>query len=589
MHVHMHTMSTDTDTTDTHTQLCIQQQQQQQQLCTVRLCGSSCSLCGYCSGKRAALVSRSRNDSSKSYGMLIPSSNSSHLASEDYYKLVHRGWRRSGQHLYKPDNWDSCCPALTIRLPVTKFVPTKSQRRVLRKMHRALEGGTNNNNTLTKTKIPANKKLKRETHAMHTDSLPILKQLAEWTQSALQDITQQPSLPQPVHYKITSSEGDSMTAISTICAAVAGPSKGNYNRGVLAHQVVERLQSKSNTCNVEAHETSGQIICTISKQQMNGHHFESNGVSVPMETEAPIDDLLYDWFRNHCPQKQIKQPYNLQITTHPALESSLAPDVHQLYFEYQQKVHNDAPPLSDQEEADWGDATPDFVAKAQIMLRTTYSDLTPTESSRMTASFSSFYRFLVDTPLSTDEPKTGTFHQHYRINGTLIAVGVVDILAEGLSSVYAFYHAAFAHSLCPLGKFMILKEIDYCREQELPYYYLGYYIHSCGKMRYKADYHPSQLLCPSTLQWVDAQEGQMTLDKESPERHCCRLFLGEVARDETDETTIMESISLHVGLPDLVTLNMLHPNGQEIVRPLVQEFVEHVGPEVSRHCVLKLV
>lgn len=108
-------------------------------------------------------------------------------------------------------------------------------------------------------------------------------------------------------------------------------------------------------------------------------------------------------------------------------------------------------------------------------------------------------------------------------------------------------------------------------------------------MRYKADYHPSQLLCPSTLQWVDAQEGQMTLDKESPERHCCRLFLGEVARDETDETTIMESISLHVGLPDLVTLNMLHPNGQEIVRPLVQEFVEHVGPEVSRHCVLKLV
>lgn len=31
----------------------------------------------------------------------------------------------------------------------------------------------------------------------------------------------------------------------------------------------------------------------------------------------------------------------------------------------------------------------------------------------------------------------------------------------------------------------------------LKYYYMGYYIHTCPKMRYKADYTPSELLCPS--------------------------------------------------------------------------------------------
>jgi arginine-tRNA-protein transferase len=36
----------------------------------------------------------------------------------------------------------------------------------------------------------------------------------------------------------------------------------------------------------------------------------------------------------------------------------------------------------------------------------------------------------------------------------------------------------------------------------LRYYYLGYYIHSCPKMVYKADYAPSELLCPQRQVWV---------------------------------------------------------------------------------------
>uniref|UniRef100_A0A4W5NEG5 N-end rule aminoacyl transferase C-terminal domain-containing protein n=1 Tax=Hucho hucho TaxID=62062 RepID=A0A4W5NEG5_9TELE len=37
---------------------------------------------------------------------------------------------------------------------------------------------------------------------------------------------------------------------------------------------------------------------------------------------------------------------------------------------------------------------------------------------------------------------------------------------------------------------------------KLCYYYLGFYIHSCPKMRYKGQYQPSDLLYPETYVFV---------------------------------------------------------------------------------------
>lgn len=160
----------------------------------------------------------------------------------------------------------------------------------------------------------------------------------------------------------------------------------------------------------------------------------------------------------------------------------------------------------------------------------------------------SFTRFLVQSPLtagargtsqsSTPEtqPQWGTFHQLYRLNGRLVAVGVVDQLPIGLSSVYFFYDPNERHLV--LGKYSALKEISYCREHNLEYYYMGYYIHSCDKMRYKAEYLPSELLCPSSHKWYPVGDAtklinahkftpldpelatQRSLLQESPQVHC---------------------------------------------------------------------
>lgn len=124
----------------------------------------------------------------------------------------------------------------------------------------------------------------------------------------------------------------------------------------------------------------------------------------------------------------------------------------------------------------------------------------------------SYRRFLVDTPLiyvpssgdSTVPPcGYGSFHQQYVIDGKLVAVGVVDILPRCLSSKYLFWDPDLA--FLSLGKYSALQEIDWVKENQvhcpsLQYYYLGYYIHSCSKMRYKASYNPSELLCPLRFQ-----------------------------------------------------------------------------------------
>jgi arginine-tRNA-protein transferase len=151
-----------------------------------------------------------------------------------------------------------------------------------------------------------------------------------------------------------------------------------------------------------------------------------------------------------------------------------------------------------------------------------------------------FKRFLVHSPLVSSSlpasrprppPSTplapedwdyllpcGSYHQLYRLNGRLIAVGVVDLLPRCLSSVYCFYDPDYRH--LSLGKYSALREIawiqaaharrpptatvaaPYALRPALEYYYLGFYIHSCPKMRYKGLYEPSQLLCPVTGTWV---------------------------------------------------------------------------------------
>jgi len=103
----------------------------------------------------------------------------------------------------------------------------------------------------------------------------------------------------------------------------------------------------------------------------------------------------------------------------------------------------------------------------------------------------------------------GCYHQKYYLEGKLVAVGVIDVLPECISSVYFFYDPDYKDvSFGILGS---LKEIEYIKEMKkyfpnLKYYYLGYYLQNSKKMVYKGDYEPAELLCPITCTWVTLDE-----------------------------------------------------------------------------------
>lgn len=101
----------------------------------------------------------------------------------------------------------------------------------------------------------------------------------------------------------------------------------------------------------------------------------------------------------------------------------------------------------------------------------------------------------------------GNFHQLHRVDGKLIAVGVLDFLPSGVSSVYFFYSPKYQN--LSLGVISALKEIELVQTNKtdtFKYYYMGFYIDTCQKMRYKGEYLPSQLLCPKNYVWVSIEK-----------------------------------------------------------------------------------
>ena len=80
----------------------------------------------------------------------------------------------------------------------------------------------------------------------------------------------------------------------------------------------------------------------------------------------------------------------------------------------------------------------------------------------------------------------------------LVCVAVTDVLINGLSAVYTFYHPDFR--AYGLGVFSILTQIEFCKKNKLPYLYLGYQIDECQKMNYKNRYFPYEKF--SEQQWI---------------------------------------------------------------------------------------
>jgi arginine-tRNA-protein transferase len=76
----------------------------------------------------------------------------------------------------------------------------------------------------------------------------------------------------------------------------------------------------------------------------------------------------------------------------------------------------------------------------------------------------------------------------FRERGVLRMVGLIDRLADGLSSVYAFFDPEVRGA--SYGTYNILWQVERCRSLGLAHLYLGYWIAESRKMAYKATFRP---------------------------------------------------------------------------------------------------
>ena len=80
----------------------------------------------------------------------------------------------------------------------------------------------------------------------------------------------------------------------------------------------------------------------------------------------------------------------------------------------------------------------------------------------------------------------------YRDNGRLIGLGLVDVTASAMSSIYFFHDPEYRDG--GLGTFSIQKEIEDGRENRRAWLYMGYYIRDCASMNYKNRFNPHEML-----------------------------------------------------------------------------------------------
>ncbi|VDM17493.1 unnamed protein product [Hydatigera taeniaeformis] len=372
------------------------------------------------------------------------------LTADDYKILMDSGWRRCGRLTYKPNNRETCCPAYTIRCDTANFRISRAQKKVLRVVNSYLRTGKTFGNETT---FP----------------------------------------------DTTDSRGDCPVELKVMCSS--------QNVRLQASGDSE-LPPRDRTDPIKTGRSG-------SARRRRWQALQDRMAKRARELGVPYESLLEEYFIRRQKRLDKNKPKELEECLDPSHDANKAAH----FIEIRMHSCNPRSPELD--------ATLDDEFKLYSDYQVAVHKDPPEKLKRK-----GFMRFLVSSPLvsardaeveASGAPQFGSYHQQYWLDGKkLIAVGVIDLVPGCLSSVYFFYDPAY--SFLRLGTYSALREIAFVRHLHRNYgsrasayadftqYYMGYYIHSCVKMRYKALFSPSYLLCPETYVWVPIERCQRLLD-----------------------------------------------------------------------------
>ncbi|XP_049620429.1 arginyl-tRNA--protein transferase 1 isoform X2 [Suncus etruscus] len=435
--------------------------------------GYPCGYCGQAEGKASC-------------GMWAHS-----LTVQDYQDLIDRGWRRSGKYVYKPVMNQTCCPQYTIRCRPLQFQPSKSHKKVLKKMLRFLTNGeVCQGHCEDEPMEPSVEDAVAGDFALinKLDLQCDLKTLSDDVRSSLESDAKQKGKcaptsqePQDLGDKLASGEPSQLVKAPSVPKPGKGPDLSKPPCRKAKEMRKERKRLKLAQQNSVGDSEPQPLLS--SKTKSNQPKSLEDFIFEPLPANAS-HRLEMRLVRSSPPSAQFKATFQESF---------------RVYKRYQTVVHKDPPDK-------------------------------PTVNQ--------FTRFLCSSPLEAETPPSGppcgfgSFHQQYWLDDRLVAVGVLDILPRCVSSVYLYYDPDY--SFLSLGIYSALREIAFTRQLhetsscQLNYYYMGFYIHSCPKMKYKSQYRPSDLLCPETYVWVPFEQCLPSLEKSK----YCRFNQDPTAVDE---------------------------------------------------------
>ncbi|XP_065837687.1 arginyl-tRNA--protein transferase 1-like isoform X3 [Oscarella lobularis] len=408
------------------------------------------------------------------------------MTCQDYKNLIDRGWRRSGKYVYKPIMKRSCCPPYAIRCDTTNFSISKSQKKVLKKVHRYLATG--------QTRL-----LQEEVEEEKHEKTP--KQAGTSPSEKSEPGLAAASLPSKPSSSKPSSGAD--------------PSKSKCRKAKEVRREKWALKGKTPV---------------VTRPKKTVEDFIENEAN---DSHKLTVELLPCSMKNDVFKASFMESYSV-------------------YVKYQVAVHGDEERECTQKQ---------------------------------------FSRFLVDSPLVPYQPEGGppsgygSFHQHYRIDGKLVAVGVLDILPTCTSSVYFYYDPSY--EFLTLGTYSALREIYFTRQlqkqaPDLAFYYMGYYVHSCAKMRYKGQYNPSFLLCPEVYSWIPIEISRPKLDASK----YSRLDSSDAVEEDVAINNVLV-LWQRTAMPYEIFVAMGGGDGRRH-EASVREYAQLAGPKASASMLLYL-
>jgi arginyl-tRNA--protein-N-Asp/Glu arginylyltransferase len=129
--------------------------------------------------------------------------------------------------------------------------------------------------------------------------------------------------------------------------------------------------------------------------------------------------------------------------------------------------------------------------REQFALLRTYLDSRHAGGGMSDMGLFDYVAMVEETPVETrlveyrSTPRNGSYEM-------LLGCALTDVLRDGLSMVYSFYHPGEISR--SLGTHMILDHVEEAQRLGLPYVYLGYWIEGSDKMDYKSRFQPVEAL-----------------------------------------------------------------------------------------------